>query len=372
MTDVAGIRIDEGLADILTRLKKANVEQRKEKEEKEAAQEKQEESPKVVNPLERCSTQILSNKLSLGTKEDAIQEIKESSFQEADILPWFDEADIDTAYIHYITITDEGLMAYNKVKADKSVGDIAALKLKNDYVCDVTYFKSPHYVLCVNQSESNYPNDRVFTATNESLIDAATSDRVNTDDITVEETVLDDIYDGAEKFTDTDNVSDLVEEPDSFEAQKEVPVNSVVTDNPNNVYTHYTVYTDTGVIAFVARQSDVYYPSGNLSEWLEETSNQVVVKRTSFKSNKADEQQDAVKQIKDYTYNLITMQRPAVFTLDSMDNEDPEYQIHIKLKDEYSFIPTTGVIGCLKHYANGHKDVESLKRFLNMYFEVFI
>lgn len=372
MTDVAGIRIDEGLADILTRLKKANIEQRKEKEENEASQEKEDDSPKIVNPLEGCSTQILSNKMSLDIKEDAIQEITKSNFQEADRLPWFDEADIDTSYIHYITITDEGLMTYGKVKADKSAGDIAALKLKNDYVCDITYFKSPHYVLCVNQTESNYPNDRVFTATNESLLDAVADNEINKDDVTVEETILDDVYDDAENFTNTDNVSDLVEEPDSLEAQKEAPVNSIVADNPNNVYTHYTVYTDTGVIDFVARQSDVYYPSGNLNGWLEETSNQVIIKKASFRSNKNDKQQDAVKQIKDYTYNLITMQRPGVFTLDSIDNEDPEYQIHIKLKDEYVFVPTTGVIGCLKHYANGHKDVESLKCFLNMYFDVLV
>jgi hypothetical protein len=138
------------------------------------------------------------------------------------------------------------------------------------------------------------------------------------------------------------------------------------------------VFTDLGIADFVAKSDDISYPysynSGKeLDDWFESVSNTVIMKDARFDSNKRYELSDEVDSIRDYNYNMISMRRPGVFTLDSDSNQDSDYKVTIKLKDEFSFIPTNSVISCLKRYSTSStKSIDDLKRFLNRYFEVML
>ena len=67
------------------------------------------------------------------------------------------------------------------------------------------------------------------------------------------------------------------------------------------------------------------------------------------------------------------MHMPGVITLDSVDNEDPGYQVHIRLKDEYSFIPLNKLLKCIRYYAShDEKSFDEFRRFINQYFDVVV
>jgi hypothetical protein len=154
-----------------------------------------------------------------------------------------------------------------------------------------------------------------------------------------------------------------------------VPTESV-SDIVVNVdkYYHYVVYTDLGTVDFLVRQDDLSFPFGesNLSKWFEETSNYVQIKRAKYEVNPRL-LSDEANAVKDFKYDIITMHRPGVITLDSVDNQDANYKVTIKLKDEFSFIPINRILGCLKYYASHNtKSIDDFRRMLNKYFDVFI
>ena len=125
---------------------------------------------------------------------------------------------------------------------------------------------------------------------------------------------------------------------------------------------------------FIVRQDDITYPYGesNLSKWFEEVSNHTVLKNTEYKQNTRDISDEAAS-IREFKYDIITMHMPGVITLDSVDNEDPGYQVHIKLKDEYSFIPLNKLLKCLRYYAShDEKSFDEFMRFINQYFDVVV
>jgi hypothetical protein len=111
--------------------------------------------------------------------------------------------------------------------------------------------------------------------------------------------------------------------------------------------------------------------SNNLDKWFETVSNTIVVENPNFESTKQTKLSDEANSIEDYKYNIITMTRPGIFILDSADNSDTEYQLTIKLKDEYSFIPIEKVLICLKKYSTSKtKSIDDFKRFINTYFDI--
>lgn len=258
--------------------------------------------------------------LTVNSEEDSkIHEtLVENNFVDETILPWFTDSDRDTSKIHYIELNDSGNLEYCSIDANKSSSDIATLKLKRNYLCDIDYYKSRHYVLCVKVLDSNYSYTKRFTNnTNESK--------------------------------------------------------SIITPCSNNdSYSTYIVYTDLGTIEFVAKHDDIVYPfnSVELNKWLEEVSNDVIVKDAKYEPNSDLHMSDIVRNLDSTKYDLITMHRPGVITLDSVDDDDCSV-IHIKLKEEYDFLPMNRILGCLKNFSTSDdKSFGEFKRFINKYFNV--
>lgn len=338
VVNVSNLRTDEGIADILRRLKSAKSTV------KPVFEDKNEDLP-VENTLE-----IPAEDVPVTAAPDAV-EIKQDedtsfyddlSLSDSEVLPWFNEADKDIKLIHYIKFDSSGNIVYDTVKATEPTEDLAALKMKSDYVCDIDYYKSRHFVLCVKQIESDYHRSRSFIPTDESL----DRSKIITEDASNDKPTLDKVP--------TESVSDIVATVDK--------------------YYHYVVYTDLGTVDFLVRQDDVPYPFGepNLSKWFEEVSNYVPIKRAKYEVNSRTVS-DAASAIKDFKYDIITMHRPGIITLDSVDNSDPNYKVNIKLKDEFSFMPMNRILGCLKYYSShNNKSTDDLRRMLNKYFNVFV
>ena len=350
MADVGGIRIDEGLADILSKLrqadsKKAKPTQKSSAVEKALGDEYASTSDSSAKSLvDRFSSQVKVNTSGLSqtfSKQD-YKELESVGFTEEDILPWFSYSDRDNENIHYMNSKFE----LKSTKAGKTANDVAALKMSKDFLCECDYFKSRHHVLFVRQLDSDYSYSRSFIAANESV----------KNDIIVEDTQIVESDEPTLKKVATENISQEV--VDSYK------------------YFHFVVFTDLGVADFVAKSDDISYPysyqESELDSWFEVSSNTVPMVCARFDSNKQYVLSDEVNNIRDYKYNLISMRRPGIFTLDSDDNNDPEYKVTIKLRDEYSFIPLKSIVSCLRKYASGGKSIDDLKRFLNRYFEVTV
>lgn len=321
LDDIKHIKVDEGLADILQKVRAAGKKKDKSKN-KEVKQDTSDASDNAVESL--------VDKYNAANIEDDVDTFN------AGTLPWFDESDKDDKYLHYIRIDDAGNLVYDKVKQDSTPNSIAALKMKDNYLCDVDYYKNKYNVLFVKQLDSDYPYSRSFVAqTNESLIE-------------VEDTkIIDDSNEEHPELTKTatENISDEVAECDK--------------------YYHYVVFTDLGIADFIARADDVSYPytESDLNKWFEDTSNRVPIKNPRF-----DETTETVN-IPDYKYDIVTMHRPGIFTLDSSDNET-QSPIHLQLKDEYSYIPIKNILECLKKYSSDdNKSFEDFKKFIVRYFE---
>lgn len=350
MADVGGIRIDEGLADILSKLRQSNSKKTKESRPSVVDQalnaETSDSSAKSL--VDRFSSQVKvnpSNLIQSFTRQD-YKELESSGFTEEDVLPWLSYSDKDTDSVHYINSKFELV----STKASKTPNDAAALKMSKDFLCECDYFKSRHYVLHVRQLDSDYSYSRSFIAANESA----------RNNIIVEDT-------------------QIIDEAENQPTLKKVATENLTGDVVDSYkYFHFIVFTDLGIADFVAKSEDVSYPysyqsSKELDEWFELVSNTVIMKNARFDSNKQYELSDEVNNIRDYNYNMISMRRPGVFTLDSDSNQDSNYKLTIKLKDEFSFIPTNSIISCLKRYStSSQKTVDDLKRFLNRYFEVMI
>lgn len=350
MADIGGIRIDEGLADILSKLRQA--ESNKVKSDRSQA-ETTAVSDNTGNSsarslIDRFSSKVNVNTSSLTqsfTRQD-YKGLESLEFTEEDILPWLSFSDKDTENVHYINSKFELV----STKASKTPNDAAALKMSRDFLCECDYFKSKHYVLYVRQLDSDYSYSRSFIAANESV-------RSN---IVVEDT-------------------QVIDEVEMQPTLKKVATENLMCDVIDSYkYFHFVVFTDLGIADFIAKSDDISYPYSyqngkELDDWFESVSNTVIMKNARFDSNKQYELSDEVNNIRDYNYNMISMRRPGVFTLDSDSNQDSDYRITIKLKDEFSFIPTNSVISCLKRYSTSNKkSIDDLKRFLNRYFEVML
>ena len=350
MADIGGIRIDEGLADILSKLRQSNS---KNKEETERSAADQAVNANIHDNdtkslVDRFSSQVKINPNNLiqsFTRQD-YSDLESAGFTEESILPWLSYSDRDTENIHYINSKFDLVTT----KSNKTPNDIAALKMSKDFLCECDYFKSRHYVLYVRQLNSDYSYSRSLVAANESV----------KNNLIVEDTLVIDEFDNQPtlKKVPTENITGSV--VDSYQ------------------YFHFVVFTDLGIADFVANSDDISYPysyqnNRELNEWFETISNTVIIKNARFDSNKQYELSDEVNNILDYKYNLISMRRPGVFTLDSDSNQDSSYNITIKLKDQFSFIPTNSIISCLKRYATSStKSIDDFKQFLNRYFEVMI
>jgi hypothetical protein len=350
MADVGGIRIDEGLADILSKLRQSESSKAKSSKSSAVAtalaDKASDSSDKSL--VDRFSSQVKVNTSSLihtFTNQD-YKSLESAGFTEEDVLPWLSYSDRDTENVHYINSKFELV----STKISKTPNDAAALKMSKDFLCECDYFKSRHFVLHVRQLDSDYSYSRSFIAANESA----------RNNIIVEDT-------------------QVIDEAENQPTLKKVATENLAGDVVDSYkYFHFVVFTDLGIADFVANSEDISYPyaynsNKELDEWFENVSNTVIMQNARFDSNKQYELSDEVNNIRDYNYSMISMRRPGVFTLDSDSNQDSNYKLTIKLKDEFSFIPTNSIISCLKRYSiSTKKSIDDFKRFLNRYFEVLI
>lgn len=332
---------DAGIAMILQRLKDAKLHAQEKDESPNADEESAEvnEQPSLMASEPDVKVASLPSQVIDRRDDPQVPErIAEEDLSEESLLPWFLKSDKDLKMLHYITFDDSGNLVYNSIKTDRPANDLASLKLRDNYACDIDYYKSRHFVLCVKQFESDYSYSRSFAKLDEckqTISEADDSKPVLT-------------------RVPTEDVSNLVANADK--------------------YWHYVVFTDLGIADFIVRQDDIAYPYGevNLSKWFEEISNHIVLKNTEYKHNTRDISDEA-ESIREFKYDIITMHMPGVITLDSVDNEDPSYQVHIKLKDEYSFIPLNKLLKCLRYYAShDEKSFDEFRIFINQYFDVVV
>ena len=340
MDNIEDIPQDAGIALILQRLKDSKSPAQTNKDANTSPAESKPESnttPSLMVPATEIQVASLPPQV-IARKEDpdVPKEIAVKDLSEEPILPWFLRSDKDQKMLHYVTFDDSGNLVYNSVKTDRPANDLASLKLRDNYACDIDYYKSRHFVLCVKQFESDYSYSRSFAKLDESKKTVSEAD---------------------------DNKPTLVKVP-----TEDV---SLLVANADK-YWHYAVFTDLGIADFIVRQDDISYPFGesNLSKWFEEISNCIPLKNTEYTPNTRDIS-EAADAIREFKYDIITMHLPGVITLDSVDNEDPDYQVHIRLKDEYSFLPLNKLLKCLKYYAtHSEKSFDEFKRFINQYFDV--
>ena len=342
MDDIENLKTDANIANILQKLKSTSS------------------KPKPVSadeiPEPEKDTAVNTNAAELATAapetysvNDEVQDIPQSVMDrkndvavpeklesehltDESILPWLSRSDKDLRLIHYITSDEKGSLVYNTVKTDRPATDLASLKLKPNYLCDIDYYISKHYVLCVKQFESNLQNSRAYSVDNDSnsVMESANNDFVK---------------------TSSDDIANRV----------------AVTEK----YYQYVVFTDFGIADFIVNAESLPYPfcESDLNKWFEEASNYTQMLNTHYSVNPHVLHSD----IREYRYDIITMRRPGVITLDSVDNEDPNYQLHLKLKDKYNFIPINRILECLKAYSNSNdKSFDDFRRFVTRYFDVAV
>lgn len=337
MDNIENMPQDAGIAMILQKLKDAKSPAQTKAAEVSEKPENSNTPPSLMVPVTEIPVASLPPQV-IARKDDpeVPKQIAKEDLSEEPLLPWFLRSDKDLKMLHYITFDDSGNLVYNSVKTDRPANDLASLKMRDNYACDIDYYKSRHFVLCVKQFESDYSFSRSFAKLDE----------------------------GKQRISEAD---------DSKPVLARVPTEDVsllVADADK--YWHYAVFTDLGVADFIVRQDDISYPFGevNLSKWFEEISNYTVLKNTEYVPNTRDIDECA-ESIREFKYDIITMHIPGVITLDSIDNDDPEYQVHIRLKDEYSFIPLNRLLKCLRYYAtHDEKSFDEFKRFVNQYFNV--
>lgn len=355
MSIVNGILIDEGLTDILTKLR--NTEIKKSSKSAEAKTEKPADTDKskslasrFVMSTDNTNTtlvntykQLLNDTNSNGvTVNDLNNYAKDSDLADADILPWFSHNDCDTQYFHYMDLSGE----HKYIKASTPIKEITTLQLNKTFLCSLQYFKSKHNVLSVRQLVSDYSYSRSFIAANESV-----KNNIVLEDVTLIE-------------SDNNN-------PTLTKVATEDVTQKVVD---SYTYYHFVVYTDLGVADFIAKSDDISYPynENDLNDWFEKVSNLVTIKNPHFESNKDIQLAASLENVLDYNYNLISVVRPGLIVLDSSDNTNDDYKVFLKVKDEYSFIPVIQFLRCLKTYSIDKKSNDDLKLFLNRYFDVFV
>lgn len=354
------IQTDARIASILQKLRDADEKDKssKKKNDKETdtgnVESKEDDTEKSVQEP-RVQELANSDKIVHHMKDLVDQKIHDdltsNNFVDNIILPWFTPEDRDTEYSHYISLGSNGTTTYNKVKLNKQL--IASLKLKKDYLCDIDYYKSNHYVLFVERVMSDYGN-------NKSLVSSSYETELTVDDIEI----------NATEIIDSD---DSISATTSIEPQKVNEYSQTVMKHSQ--YVRYIAFTDYGIADFIVRSTDSFAQTYNsdLNKWFEEISNYSPLKNTAFTPTCTLDMQSAINSVRDYKYDMITMHRPDIITLDSIDNGDSNYQVNLKLKDEFSFLPIDRILSCLKQYAtNDNKSIDDLKCFINYYFDVII
>lgn len=299
MDEIINLPTDDRIADILRKLKEVDAK---------AADKFHLDKPKE-------ETQVTSS-------EDSSALLKTSSkcYEFDSVVPWLNINDKDTNSLHYLSLDDSGVIEHKSVPINKSISDIALLKLRKDYICDVDYYLSNHYVLLIDQHE-------VANCSDKSIINTTLAKCIQIDDTEITD--------------DTDTVT-----PCSICA------------NDKSKYYHYTIYTDLGVIEFDASQDELMYPYGesDLNHWLEETSNCTSIINPNYMEHHKS------KDLNITHCDMITMHHPRVFTLDSSASDTDE-SLTIKVKDKYLFIPINRILKCLKFTKN-------LNSFISEYFEI--
>ena len=183
------------------------------------------------------------------------------------------------------------------------------------------------------------------------------------------------------KIVPSINATEIIESDDSISTTTFIEQPKADTNEYSRMvmklaqYIRYIVFTDYGIADFVVKSADANMStfSTDLNKWFEEISNYSPLKNTEFVPTCSLEFQNDINNIRDYKYDIITMHRPGIITLDSVDNNDSNYHVSLKLKDEFSFLPIDRIVTCLKQYAtNDNKSINDLKCFINYYFDVII
>lgn len=346
MPGIEDLKTDAQIASILHKLKEVDVKPIIVPEEVKVV----DDSPEEEKQLQVSTSSVeVKNSSEINTDTKHEETTEDLGFATEVILPWFSHKDKDTDNLHYLKLKDGNDLVSTSVKMPTTANDLAALKMRSDFICEVDYYKFSGDVLYVRQLESNYGTSRVNT--HESV------------DIVVEDTRF--ISEGDVTVTTTDNTDTMVR----------VPTDDISTEIlSSDKYYHFVVFTSKGIADFITSQDDVKYPyaCSSLKQWFEETSNSIHIINPRFDKNDLVISEDASK-IKDFNYDLITMHRPGVITLDSMDNSESNYQLHIRLKNEYSFIPYTAVLKYLKDLSRKqNRSIDEFRIFIDRYFEIVI
>lgn len=363
------IQTDARIASILQKLRDADEKDKSSKkkndketdtgnvESKEDDTEKSVQEPRVQEPRvqELANSDKIVNQMKDVVDQKIHNDLTSNNFVDNIVLPWFTPEDRDTEYLHYMKLDGDGSTTYSSVKLNKPLNDIASLKLKKDYLCDIDYYKSNHYVLLVERIMSDYN-------VNNTLMVSSDETELTVNDIEI-------------------NATEIIDSDDSISATTSIESPKVNTNEYSQMvmklaqYVRYIVFTDYGIADFVVKSTNVIQPTFNtdLNKWFEEISNYSLLKNTEFTPTCTSEIQNDINNIRDYKYDIITMHRPGIITLDSVDNNDSNYQVNLKLKDEFSFLPIDRILSCLKQYAtNDNKSIDDLRFFINYYFDVII
>lgn len=350
MEGIDDIKTDAHIANILKRLKDAApAKKAKEENDDVVEQTKEDNNPRSLEvsvkdiPVESIPRPVIDRKEDIKVNDT----LEDHKFVEEGILPWFSKTDKDINLLHYIKLNNAGNLEYCSIKTDRPAEVIASLKIKPDYLCDIDYYKSRHYVLYAKQLDSDYTYNRTYTPENKVIVIDET--QIVSDESTANESA---------------GTSPELVKITSDDLTAEVAC--------SDKYTHCVVFTDLGIADFIGKSDEVICSCCNpdLNKWFEETSNYIQLKNTEYDANPRVISEDAAN-IRDFKYDIVTMHRPGIITLDSVDNNDPDYQVHIKLKDEFNFIPMSRVLCCLKDYSlNSNKSIDDFRRFINRYFDI--
>lgn len=322
MDDINNLQTDGRIADILNKLKEADNK----------ASARFNIKPIMTRDKSNTdtTTQVVAPNIDTGNHQlNSVAEYK------CEPLPWFTPSDLDTDNIHFIKFDNSNELTYDSIPANKSVSDIALLKVSKDYVCDVDYYKSRHYVLLVKELENDHKVSNTYVVSNES---------VEFEDVSF--------------IDDSQELTESLSQPDNDIAQ---------TINDNIQYRKFCVFTDLGIATFVATAESTQFPYGepNLSKWFEDVSNHNVLINPEFSAFSIDD----TLQLHSCKYDIITMRKPGVIQLDSSDEQVTP--LIISIKDDYKFIPLNRLLGCIKYYAtHTTKTTDELNSFIATYFNI--
>lgn len=330
------LKTDPNIAKILQKLKEADLQEPLYRDE---ASSDSEENNSSYKGSYTAVKNALATPIDDANDIPTYSDVSDNNFTSKCILPWFIPEDKDTALIHYLTVDDSNDIIEASIKADKPLDKIAALKLNKKYICDIEYYKSPHFVLAVKSFDHYYDNDI-------SNIEVVDTEFTKSDDNSLPEINVN-LY-----------KNDQCSKIEDFCTGKET------------LY-RYIIFTDLGIADFTTSTSCMFpYNTQDLNKWFEHVSNYDVIYDAEFIPHSECNLSSAVQDIKDYKYDIITMHRPGFITLDSSESVDSNAKLNLKVKEKYSFIPLNRLLMCIKNYPDSHKSLEDFKYFINKYFEI--